>query len=76
LIFEPKYILWSFSEGVGYLAFDNVVGNDMNLPRFPWQSPAWVVSDKTLKVINDEITLVVETQQEAVDLCTEFFGSV
>ena len=68
--------LWSFSEGVGYLAFDNVVGNDMNLPRFPWQSPAWVVSDKTLKVINDEITLVVETQQEAVDLCTEFFGSV
>lgn len=68
--------LWSFSEGVGYAAFDNIMGNDMSLPSYPWQSPVWTVSDKTLKVINDEISLEIETIQDATDLCDSFFDAV
>lgn len=68
--------LWSFSEGVGYTAFDSVLGNDMSLPSSPWQSPVWVVSDKTLKVINDEVAININTQQEAVSFCTDFFTAV
>ena len=68
--------LWSFSEGVGHTAFDNVMGNKMNLPSHPWQTPLWEISDKTLKVINEEISLDIETQQGALDLCNSFFDAV
>ncbi|KAH3816466.1 hypothetical protein DPMN_117982 [Dreissena polymorpha] len=44
-------LLVSFTEGVGTVAFDEIDGNNMILPKAPWSSPKWLVSDLGLKYL-------------------------
>jgi hypothetical protein len=67
--------LWSFSEGFGNVASDDVLSNDIEMPTFPWQTPQWIASDLKLKDINPDSENKVETKQDVKDFCEEFFDS-
>lgn len=67
--------LWSFSEGFGNVASDDVLSNDIEMPTFPWQTPQWVTSDLKLKDINPDSENKVEMKQDVKDFCEQFFDS-
>lgn len=67
--------LWSFSEGFGNVASDDVLSNDIEMPTFPWQTPQWIASDLKLKDINPDSENKVETKQDVKDFCEQFFDS-
>ena len=69
--------LFTFSEGVGAVAFEIVNGNNIQLPKSPWQSPKWEISDLPLSKIR---TITNEIYTAAIDpnvktRCEEFFDS-
>ena len=67
--------LLTFSEGVGTTAFEVINGNNIELPKSPWQSPEWEISDLPLvqlrTVTSDIYTVTVTADVAAV--CSEFF---
>ena len=67
--------LLTFSEGVGATAFEIINGNNVQLPKSPWQAPEWQISDLPLKrlrtVTSDIYTAAVTADIDAI--CTEFF---
>ena len=69
--------LFTFSEGVGAVAFEIVSGNNIMLPTSPWQSPEWEISDLPLSklrtVPSDIYTATIDEQVKA--LCEEFFDN-
>ncbi|KAH3879983.1 hypothetical protein DPMN_003895 [Dreissena polymorpha] len=69
-------ILATLTEGVGTVAFEDIYGNNLMMPKSPWTSPTWMTSDLELKNVRvvekvryttNDIDPVVET------LCTTFF---
>ena len=67
--------LFTFSEGVGATVFEIVNGNNMDLPKSPWQSPQWEISDLPLTKLR---TITSEIYTAAIDpdvktKCEEFF---
>ena len=69
--------LFTFSEGVGAVAFEVVNGNNILLPTFPWQSPEWEISDlplSKLRTVTSEIyTAAIDDQVKTH--CEEFFDN-
>jgi hypothetical protein len=70
-------ILLSFSEGVGTVAFDEVNGNNLKLPSYPWQAPTWTFSDLKLEVLHTVIKEGDDLQVESSvnNACLSFFES-
>lgn len=68
-------LLFSFTEGVGTVAFEQVSGNDLELPSFPWQSPIWIISDLELKELHQakDEEMVIEINTEIERICSLFF---
>ena len=69
--------LLTFSEGVGSTAFDVINGNNIELPKSPWQSPEWEISDLPLvqlRSVTSEIYTVTVTSDVAA-VCSEFFDN-
>ena len=69
--------LFTFSEGVGTVAFDVVNGNNIVIPQIPWQSPEWEISDLSLSELR---TITSEIYTSSIDdqanlLCDEFFDN-
>lgn len=70
--------LVSFTEGVGTVAFDEINGNNLVLPKSPWQSPEWIVSDlglKPLRSVSNSLYNVVDVSSEVETICIAFFDS-
>lgn len=71
--------LFSFTEGVGAVAFEQVNGNNLKLPSSPWQSPSWIVSDLALVALRTTVSEVYTTINIDADVeanCSAFFDSV
>ena len=72
---ETVASLFTFSEGVGATVFEIVNGNNMELPKSPWQSPQWEISDlplTTLRTITSEI-YTAAIDPDVKTKCEEFF---
>lgn len=70
--------LFSFTEGVGAVAFEQVNGNNLKLPSSPWQSPSWIVSDLGLVALRTTVSEVYSTINIDADVeanCSAFFDS-
>lgn len=71
-------VLLSFSEGVGTIAFEQVSGINMALPKSPWQSPLWILSDlslQTLRTTLNERYTTVDIVPQVENICSAFFDS-
>lgn len=70
--------LISFTEGVGTVAFEEINGNNFVLPKSPWQSPEWIVSDLGLEPLRTATTSFYDTidvDPDADAMCSSFFDS-
>lgn len=67
--------LFSFSEGIGVTSFDTILGNNLYLPKYPWQSPTWKSSDLRLKVLSEYQNSFLPVSVRAESLCSNFFDS-
>lgn len=70
--------LISFTEGVGTVAFDDINGNNIIIPKAPWQSPEWFVSDLGLQELRNVDSSRYSTNVIDPDvrtLCEGFFDS-
>ena len=67
--------LFTFSEGVGATSFEIINGNNIDLPKSPWQAPEWEISDLPLSqlrsVPSDIYTASVGTDVDSI--CSTFF---
>ncbi|XP_053400320.1 uncharacterized protein LOC123558658 [Mercenaria mercenaria] len=71
-------LLFSFSEGIGTIAFEEVGGNNLKLPGFPWQAPTWIISDLELEVIGttvNDVPSVIDIDPAVEIACNKFFES-
>ena len=67
--------LFTFSEGVGATAFEVINGNNMELPKSPWQSPEWEISDlplSQLRTVTSDV-YAASAKTDVVSVCSEFF---
>lgn len=70
--------LISFTEGVGTVAFEEINGNNFALPKSPWQSPEWIVSDlglQPLRVTTNSLYDTIDIDPEVEAMCSSFFDS-
>ena len=69
--------LFTFSEGVGATSYEIINGNNMALPKSPWQAPEWEISDLPLNqlrsVPSDTYTVTVGADVDAI--CSDFFDN-
>lgn len=70
--------LFSFTEGVGAVAFEQINGNNLAMPASPWQAPSWIVSDlglQTLREHTNEVYTTIDIDPSVESNCSEFFDS-
>ena len=71
--------MYYFSAGVGNQVFDNIYGNNLFLPKSPWASPSWKVSDLDLKVLKssgDSTDNLLINETTAISFCEIFYKDV
>ena len=70
--------LISFTEGVGTVAFEEINGNNFAIPKSPWQTPEWVVSDlglSPIRIATASFYDTVDVDANAETICSSFFDS-